>query len=301
MVVRLQTVFRAIVPWLGVLFVVSAMMIVAMMMSTKVIIFPEIAALAVGSLVYNEERWVQRRFFLWFLPSLSALIGVTINHTGLPFWLKELSALFIVLALLQGFRAQVAPSISAAILPIVLGVQSWLFVLSVTILTIVVVFLHKMTKEVPPIRHEGVRDRMTLIAYSVVCALWIVLTSVLPFHVKVIPPLLVVFYEMMPQRDLTFLSYLKRGFYLSLIASVGVFVATLCGGNIVATGVIDVLLTFLIARLLNLRVPPAFAIALLPIIFQGTGGSYILIVVVTMLFLLISQQSIRLLQGKWRG
>nr|NNM90219.1 hypothetical protein [Bacilli bacterium] len=294
-----QARLRGLVPWLGVLFVVLAMLFIAMVFAAKVIIFPEIAALAVGSLVYNEERWVASRLFFWLLPSLSALLGVLIDYTNFPLFIKELVALFLVLLLLQGFRSQVAPSISAAILPIVLGVHSWFFVLSVTVLTITVTLLHKATKSVSSNKSMGLRDRKSLIAYSLIASLWIVVTYVLPFHLKVIPPLLVVFYEMIAKRDRPKKDFIERGVFLIVVAILGVLVASLLGQDLVLIGLVDVVLVALLAKKMALRLPPAFAIALLPIVFRGSGLSYIAVVMLTILFLFGLLQSVRALEKRW--
>ncbi len=299
MVAFFQARLRGLVPWLGVVFVVLAMLFIAMVFAAKVIIFPEIAALAVGSLVYNEERWVASRLFFWLLPSLSALLGVLINYTNFPLFIKELVALFLVLLLLQVFRSQVAPSISAAILPIVLGVHSWLFVLSVTVLTITVTGLHKATKSVSSNKSMGLRDRKSLIEYCLIASLWIVVTYVLPFHLKVIPPLLVVFYEMIPKRDRPKKDFIGRGVFLIVVAILGVLVAGLFGQDLVLIGLVDVLLVALLAKRMALRLPPAFAIALLPIVFRGSGLMYIAVVMMTILFLFGLLQSLRALENRW--
>lgn len=104
------------------------------------IIFPEVAALAIGSWIYSNQDWTKNHFHFWFSPTMAAIIGVGIQLI-FPF-MKTLPVIIIVYILtaimLYLLNSIVAPSLSAALLPVLLQVNSWYYVLSVLSFTSII-------------------------------------------------------------------------------------------------------------------------------------------------------------------
>jgi len=121
---------------LAVLLLVLFMYIAAELIQDKEIIFPEIAALAVGAWFVKNSPWKEKPVYLWLSPTLAAMTGVGMLHF-LPYPREFLiAATFVLIALqLYIFRSKVLPSISAAILPIVVNADSIYYILSVCILS----------------------------------------------------------------------------------------------------------------------------------------------------------------------
>lgn len=121
---------------LAVLLLVVFMYITAEMIQDKEIIFPEIAALAVGAWFVKNSPWKEKPVHLWLSPTLAAITGVSMLHF-LPYPRELLiAATFVLIALqLYVFRSKVLPSISAAILPIVVNADSLYYILSVSVLS----------------------------------------------------------------------------------------------------------------------------------------------------------------------
>jgi len=127
--VRFKSVFPAI-------FLVAAMFAVAEHTGQKEIIFPEIAALALGAWIMEKSPWESTPLHFWISPTLAALTGVLIVRffAYAPFFM--ITAAFCLVALqLKWARSGVLPSLSAAILPIITHSDSWHYPLSVCVLT----------------------------------------------------------------------------------------------------------------------------------------------------------------------
>lgn len=115
---------------------VLAMFVIADSTGQKEIIFPEIAALALGAWIMEKSPWPGADFHFWFSPSLAALTGILIVRYVIysPFFMI-IAAFFLVVLQLKLSRSAVLPSISAAILPIITRSESWWYPLSVCVLT----------------------------------------------------------------------------------------------------------------------------------------------------------------------
>jgi hypothetical protein len=127
--VRFKSVFPAIV-------LVAAMFAVAEHTGQKEIIFPEIAALALGAWIMEKSPWESTPLHFWISPTLAALTGVLIVRffAYAPFFMIT-AAFCLVVVQLKLARSAVLPSLSAAILPVITHSDSWHYPLSVCVLT----------------------------------------------------------------------------------------------------------------------------------------------------------------------
>lgn len=91
------------------------------------ILFPELGALAVDVLTRPWGQWAKQPWKLVITPTATAVIGIAVSRhlsygiTGI------LLILFGSIAVILALRSAVAPAISAGVLPLVLGVRSWLY------------------------------------------------------------------------------------------------------------------------------------------------------------------------------
>lgn len=134
---------------------VVAMFIVSEYIGEKEIIFPEISALAINAWVIGNSTAQSRTVHLWLSPTIAAITGILITRF-LPYSpLFMVAVAFILVALqLKILGSEVYPSLSAAILPILLHIDSWYYPLSVCIMTGIIVFvqilIHKFDKDKKP-------------------------------------------------------------------------------------------------------------------------------------------------------
>lgn len=115
---------------------VVGMFLTAYLINNNEIIFPEISALAVGSWVMLRSPWQSRKLYLWLSPTLAAFTGMALLKL-LPYYpfLLIAAALILVIIQLELLHSDVYPAISAAILPVIVHAGSWLYPVSVCILT----------------------------------------------------------------------------------------------------------------------------------------------------------------------
>lgn len=186
-----------------ILLIVAAMVGAAELLGENEIIFPEIAAIAVGALLAPKMAWRTSRVRILVMIVLCALLGVGIVlFLPLPLW-AQLSFAYgaaEVLYLLSG--TTFAPMISAIVLPVLLGTRSAVYPAAALLLTLLILGCHllleklglKETADFVPLRpaRRDWRDaalRLLLVA----AAAWAALR--LDLRYVVAPPLLVAFTE----------------------------------------------------------------------------------------------------------
>ncbi len=266
---------------------VMAMVFVAQLFSLNDIIFPEIAALSFGAVVMEKCPWKGHPLLIWLSPTLGALTGVTLLHLVSPSFAVLVCLAFLLVALeLKLFHSGVYPSISAAILPILLNVRSISYPVSVCIMAgILALILHTRTKKrqevpvadttkaLPATGHNPVAFWVKIVALVYITAYvaydmsWIYIIS---------PPLLVVFVEATQAiRSGETIPRLRIVSLLSLAALAGLcwyglIVLWLAGPVWLAAG-LSVTTVFLLSDRLHLASPPAFALSLLPVILPQSA------------------------------
>ena len=189
---RAQAFIRFAVAWmLAVLMVFSADLA-----GEKELIFPEILALATGAWLAPRCPWKTGVWGIWFLPTVAACLGLALCRSALPTPLALSLAFLAVTLLLTAARSTLAPAISAAMLPLILGSTSWLYPLSVCVLTAVValgsgLFGSGQTSPAPTRRDEFWFWLRLLPVVAL--AAWLAIASAAPFVLA--PPLVVLFSE----------------------------------------------------------------------------------------------------------
>lgn len=102
------------------------------------IVFPEGAALVMGIWVLGLPGWAASRWRVAALPPLCALGGTIIVRLELPPWGAAILGAAVALLTLQSLDSRLAPSLSAAMLPIVFGVRDWSYPLAVLVICVVI-------------------------------------------------------------------------------------------------------------------------------------------------------------------
>lgn len=185
---------------------VITMFLIVGFTDSKEILFPEIAALAVGAWVMERSPWETTVFKLWFSPTLAALTGVLILKI-FPYspFLMIAGAFILVVAQLKVTRSNVLPSISAAILPIIMQANSWVYPLSVAVFTGLIavgrVMIGALTKKPSPTVPEiGSHELSGELFYwiKLFFGVMVVTAVALWFNIlyMIVPPLIVMFVEL---------------------------------------------------------------------------------------------------------
>ena len=255
---------KAWVPLIVVFLFVESMLSVSSMINNSEILFPEASALAVGCWVFKEERWNRNFQHICLMPTLSASLAISLNNCPISIFMKESLALVLVVTALHFLKSLIGPSISAAILPLVLGIHSWDYVLSVFVLTFVIMLgaIKNRTSNIHPLDKQSTRK----VVYSFLIVLFIIFCWVLKLEIGIIPPLLVVTYEWFSKTEINRLFVSKQITLLTLCALIGAGCHQIFPHLTLLVGLISVLTSLQFMLLLGVKLPPAFAISLLPLI-----------------------------------
>jgi len=276
---------KQFIPLVVVLIVV--MCIISEYTGEKEIIFPEIAALAIGTWVMKKSAWGNKSFHFWLSPTVAAVTGLVITRF-LPYspFLMIAGAFVLVVLQLKIIGSQVSPSLSAAILPILMHTQSWYYPLSVCILTGIIAFGKKIIDDSYKKNHttydqiEVFNDRKKIKLTQEELINWAkIFTSILMvsavalyFHWNYIiaPPLIVAFVEIAKPKGKLYMKTELVFILLVFAAFSGVtwlyVIYYLLHWPIWISAALSIVCILIIFHILRFSFPPAAAITLLPII-----------------------------------
>ena len=170
----------------------------------KEIIFPEMAALTIGMWIVDKRVWQISRVMVIVLMTIGAIAGVCIvRYSPFPL-LGNLALAFSCAAIgLTVARSSLIPLVSACMLPVLLGTESWVYPVAVFMMSLIVVCgqwwmerreLRKVVDYIPVEKSRGERlQRWALLLISMLAvASLAIYTTNLYF---ILPPLIVTYVE----------------------------------------------------------------------------------------------------------
>ena len=255
------------------------------------VLFPELGALAHDVFTRPRGTWARVPILLAITPALTGAIGIMVTR-GLPYGMVSVLAVVSAsIALVIALQSPVAPSISAGLLPLVLGVQSWWYppaiLLGTTLLALLSIGWRQYTGREDGIAKAGagaVLDdvlehwpsnyrRLVPLIIFVAVATWAVELTNLRFIL--FPPLVVIGFEMFGHPEIC--PWAKRPLFLPvacfLTAAGGLILLKLVGAN-PATAALSMAWGIAVLRVFDLHVPPALAVALLPMVMDHPTFAY---------------------------
>ena len=261
--------------WMLPLIVVAPMLVLARALGTHAIIFPEGAALAMGVWVLGLEGWTASRWRVLALPPLCAAAGVVIVGAELPRVVAEICGVTFGLLVLAACDSRLAPAVSAAVLPIVFGIDEWSYPIAVLVICTVIAAFWTLVHH-PAARHldDQVPRRypgsVAATGWLVIVA-WILIAGwqlQLP-AVVLAPPLFVSALEWLGRGELVAGDGLRRWALLTAAGLAGSIATQLVPVSAIA-GILAVCATLALMWLLSTPHPPALAIALIPQILDAS-------------------------------
>ncbi len=291
---------------LTVVLLVVFMFATANVINEKEIIFPEIAALGVGAWFIKNSPWCEKPLNLWLSPTFAALTGVVMLHflPGSQEILLECTFVLVVLQLCL-LRSKVLPSISAAILPIVINADSLYYILSVCILSGIIALGRRLLNQfqvndpslLQSLKEEPQQGWREIAMKWLILFIGVTIVATIAFGFKwiyvIAPPLIVTFVEFAnPSGQLSQRPIRLLGMILAAALS-GTLLFEMLHHRLywplwISAGSI-VLWIFFLYRQFELVFPPAMAISLLPTIipqdmlffypFQVTVGLIVFIII----------------------
>jgi hypothetical protein len=251
--------------------------------------FPELGALAYDILMRPWGKWASQPILLFVTPTITAAIGTVVTRRA-PF--NGLSVIVIValsVLVIAGLKSTIAPSMSAGVLPLVLGVKSWLYPLAILMtmatLSVISVIWRKYhatqiekddtAQDIDDVLESPPRGRFWILLLLIFSGVVAEIARVSGLRFILFPPIITIAYEMFGHPETC--PWTKRPISLPLSC----FLAALCGLlAFYATG-IGVILTIcgtvsgiLLLRVFDLHMPPVMAVALLPEVMNSPNWRY---------------------------
>jgi len=104
------------------------------------IIFPEICALTIGAWVSEQQPWMTNKRRIFILMSLAALFGVlVVKFCYAPLIIQVCLCFAFTGFILTILKTNFVPIISACILPVYLRTSSWVYPLSVSVMSFIII------------------------------------------------------------------------------------------------------------------------------------------------------------------
>jgi hypothetical protein len=253
--------------------IVILMLVAAVVLQQKDILFPEIAGMAMGVMVFPVAHWIKKPVHLWLAPTLGAFIGTALNDLTLTPQSKILLGLVIIVILMHIFRVNFGPTIPATLLPIFLGLHDYVFATTTAIFTFVIMLaaFRMRNSEKLPDGPEKFRKKTDTVIITIVLALWIGLAFATNLEVIVVPPVFALIFEVFHAENFKWKLIPSRLAVLTATAILSVGVIHLLPGSIIWVGIINVVITLLLCKWFKAPVPVAFGVSLMPLIFPAWG------------------------------
>ena len=184
--------------------IIALMVGAAIIFHDQEILFPEIAAIAIGALVSPQLSWKTSRIRILITIMVAAICGMLIvAYVHLPVTYEMVLAYFIGQILLLSSETTFAPMISAIVLPVMLQTRSINYLISAFVFTSLILVVHyffekKGLVEVKPVVFSSMwnKEKITImLARTLLAFIGIALAFRFGFKFAVAPPLLVAFTE----------------------------------------------------------------------------------------------------------
>jgi len=247
------------------------------------LMFPELGALSHDVLTRPRGSWARAPIAMVVTPVLTAIIGIFFTRI-LPYgFVSVMLTVGGALIVLFAIRSPIAPAISAGLLPLVLGVRSWWYPPAILFGTALLAVLSagwnsfELRGNSAPADSSTYEDTLELApsglrwlgALMLFVALAMILVDLTGLRFILFPPLVVIGYEMLGHPEVC--PWARRPLTLPiacfLTAAGGLICLRVFGVNAAAAAA-AMLWGIAILRVFDLHIPPALAIALLPMVMD---------------------------------
>jgi hypothetical protein len=277
---------------------ISAVAKVALVTGVLYVFFPELGALSYDVFTRPAGTWARAPVMLAITPTVTAAMGTALTHV-MPYGLAA-AALTIggAVLIVRVMRSPILPAVSAAFLPLVFGITSWWYPISIAVMMTVLAVASILQRRIiisgevrqAPAADAGARaDETQRERWFKIWPLVFIAFLLLVYGVSVItgirlilfPPLVVIAIEMFAHADVR--PWAKRPLVLPLVCTIaaGAGIAALLAFGVGPLSVVISLLAGIATlRALRLHFPPALTMGLLPQIMPAADWSYVLAVAV---------------------
>ena len=256
--------------------VIALMIVASELLGEREIIFPEIAAIAVGMLLAPHRPWQTSRTRVLVLILLSAVVGLAVSVLlPLPLWEKMCVAFLLAQVLLIFGGTSFAPLVSAAVLPVMLGTESMVYLIAAVSLTALILLvnftLERLHLRAPepyrPVHPPEGRAWARVVLRCALGCLCIALAVTLRARYMVAPPMLVAFTEFMNAESPAKRKPVKAVALIALCAAAGAVsrlaLTVTLGLPLTVSAVAAAVILLWLLREFGMLLPPAAALTVL--------------------------------------
>lgn len=276
---------KKILPIIGAVVLVAAMTFTAVLLDNREIIFPEIAAIAVGALVSPKFSWNACKIRIVSYISVCAMFGVAIvKWLPLPVWAQMIAAFLLAQVLLVNSKTSFAPMISALVLPVMLQTDTAVYIISAMALTSLIMLCRLAFEkgrileqnDFSPLPKPRWNEYRNILLRTLFASAIIVPAVIFDFRFAAAPPLLVAFTEFSAPASKARGVPVKS---VALITLCGLFGAALryifCIKTTVlplyAAAALTIICVILLMEAMKLYIPPAGAVSILAMLIPESS------------------------------
>jgi hypothetical protein len=241
------------------------------------VMFPELGALAWDVTIRPHGKWSTAPIFLAITPVVTGAIGIAITRTmpyGLASVMLDVGAALIVIV---ASGSPISPAISAGLLPLVIGITSWMYPPGIMVGTVMLAVVSILWRRVHPDtefaepRPSAIRPDLSPpgLAWAVAMLAFVAgaygVVRLTGMRFVLFPPLAVIAYEMFGYAASC--EWADRPIRLPvtcLLTSAGGFAFWYLLGASPAAAGLSMVWGMIVLRAMRVHVPPALAVALLP-------------------------------------
>lgn len=289
------------------------------------VLFPELGALSHDVMTRPRGTWANAPLLLAITPALTGAVGIVFTRS-LPYgYLSVMLTVGCAIAVVLALRSPVAPAISAGLLPLVLGVKSWWYPPAILLGTVLLATLSVPWKQycvartvAAPAESDEARDNLVddliettpsgygwlvaLMAFVAVAMFFVKLTGL---RFVLFPPLVVIGFEMLGHTAIC--PWANKPLRLPVacfLTAFGGFVSWHFLGVTPLAAACSMAWGIAVLRVCDLHVPPALAVALLPLVMERPTFAYPFAVgigttLLSLWFLAYQRLSRRALSSPW--
>lgn len=249
----------------------------ALSFKEKEIILPELAALSIGCFIYKKNTWTAKPLYLFLLPSITAFIGFFVNQLELNMAAKIVLVIVAMLALLYAVKSGLGPALATGLLPIVTNCTSYIFLFSIILfmglLAILAAAFFKPESSAVLVAEQP-KPLRAILLFSAVLIIWFFFCSIAGImQIAALPPIIVLAYEHLDKKMFSFVMLYKMVAVLVLAAFIGAQ-SFLFINNYLLASIVNLILVTVILHYAKMKMPPAYAMAMLPMVLPSYSPVY---------------------------
>ncbi|MHB8381619.1 MAG: HPP family protein [Candidatus Binataceae bacterium] len=275
---------------IGALVYIALVAQVASTTGAPYLMFPELGALSHDVLTRPRGSWARAPVALIVTPVLTAIAGIIVTRMFAYGFLSVMLTAGGALIIIAATSSPIAPAISAGLLPLVLGVKTWWYPPGILFGTALLAALsfgwNRLHRRFEPVRRDddetagedarddalesppsaGLRWQWALLLFVALAMGMVDLTGL---RFILFPPLVVIAFEMLGHPEIC--PWARRPLSLPIacfLTAAGGLICLRAFGNNAATAATAMLWGIVVLRIFDLHIPPALAIALLPMVMN---------------------------------